>query len=254
MKVELKPLDISSYCKSVFEKCSKILIMSATILNHKAFCRSVGLSSDDIKFIQVQSDFPVENRPIIPLNVAYLNYNNLHSAQVQANIARTVDNIMSLHATEKGIIHTTSYEQLNFIKENISRPNARRLLVTDPEIQRDEVISQHANSTRPTVLISPSLHTGLDLKEELSRFQIITKVPYPNKNDRWTNAKRDVDEDWYYWQTALKLIQAYGRSIRSKDDWAKTYILDSAFGYFVKKNMNILPDWFRQAIRGRITT
>jgi ATP-dependent DNA helicase DinG len=249
VKVELKPLDISSYCKSVFEKCSKILIMSATILNHKAFCRSVGLSSDDVKFIQVQSDFPVENRPIYPLNVAYLNYSSLQSAQVQASIARAVDNIMSLHANEKGIIHTTSYDQLNFIKENISQPNARRLLVTDPDIQRDEVIFQHTSTTKPTVLISPSLHTGLDLKNELSRFQIITKVPYPNKSDRWTNAKREVDEEWYYWQTALKLMQAYGRSVRSKDDWAKTYILDSAFSYFVKKNMNILPDWFRQAIR-----
>jgi Rad3-related DNA helicase len=249
VKVELKPFDISSYCKSVFEKCSKILIMSATILNHKAFCRSVGLSSDQVKFIQVQSDFPLEHRPIIPLNVAYLNYNNLQSAQVQASIARAVDSIMSFHANDKGIIHTTSYDQLNFIKDNISQTNARRLLVTDPEIQRDEVIFQHTNTTKPTVLISPSLHTGLDLKNELSRFQIMTKVPYPNKSDRWTNAKRQVDEEWYYWQTALKLIQAYGRSVRSKDDWAKTYILDSAFGYFVKKNMNILPDWFRQAIR-----
>jgi Rad3-related DNA helicase len=73
-------------------------------------------------------------------------------------------------------------------------------------------------------------------------------IPAKTK-DRWTNAKRKVDEEWYYWQTALKLIQAYGRSVRSKEDWAKTYILDSAFSYFVKKNMNILPDWFRQAIR-----
>jgi Rad3-related DNA helicase len=249
VKIELKPLDISSYCKSVFEKCSKILIMSATILNHKAFCRNVGLSSDDVKFIQVQSDFPVENRPIYPLNIAYLNYNNLQSAQVQASIARAVDNIMSMHRNDKGIIHTTSYDQLNFIKENISQTNARRLLVTDPEIQRDETIFQHTNTTKPTVLISPSLHTGLDLKNELSRFQIITKVPYPNKSDRWTNAKREKDEEWYYWQTALKLIQAYGRSVRSIDDWAKTYILDSAFGYFVKKNMKIIPDWFRRAIR-----
>jgi Rad3-related DNA helicase len=94
-------------------------------------------------------------------------------------------------------------------------------------------------------------YTGLDLRDHLSRFQIITKVPYPNKSDRWINAKREADEEWCYWQTALKLIQAYGRSIRSKDDWAKTYILDSVFGYFVKKNMNILPDWFRQAIRKR---
>ena len=61
VKVELKPLDISTYCKSVFEKCSKTLIMSATILNHKAFCRSVGLSPDEVKFIQVQSDFPLEH-------------------------------------------------------------------------------------------------------------------------------------------------------------------------------------------------
>ena len=97
---------------------------------------------------------------------------------------------------------------LNFIKENISQTNARRLLVTDPEIQRDDVIFEHTkDAAKPTVLISPSLHTGLDLKNELSRFQIITKGPYPNKSDRWTNAKREVDAKWYYWQTALKLIQ-----------------------------------------------
>jgi Rad3-related DNA helicase len=167
-------------------------------------------------------------------------------------IAKAVDNLMTLHKKDKGIIHTTSYEQLNFIKENLSQINSRRLLVTDPEIERSEVIFQHTSTVKPTVLISPSLHTGLDLKDALSRFQIITKVPYPNKSDRWTNAKRDIDTEWYYWQTALKLIQAYGRSVRSKDDWAKTYILDSAFAYFVRKNEDIIPSWFMQAIRGRL--
>jgi ATP-dependent DNA helicase DinG len=252
VKVELKPLDISPYCKHVFEKCSKVLIMSATILNPKAFCRSVGLTYDkEVKFIQVKSDFPIENRPIYPMNIAYLNFNNLQLPEIKSSITKTVDNIMTIHKNDKGIIHTTSYEQLNFIKEKISQENTRRLLVTDPEIQRDEIIQEHINSIKPTVLISPSLHTGLDLKGELSRFQIITKVPYPNKNDRWINAKRNSNEDWYYWQTALKLVQASGRSIRSKEDWAKTYILDSAFGYFVNKNRNILPDWFIQAVKGR---
>jgi ATP-dependent DNA helicase DinG len=252
IKVELKPLDISPYCRHVFGKCSKVLIMSATILNPKAFCRSVGLISDkEVKFIQIKSDFPIENRPIYPMNIAYLNFNNLQLPDIKSSITKTIDNIMTIHKKDKGIVHTTSYEQLNFIKEKISQENARRLLVTDPEIQRDEIIQEHINSIKPTVLISPSLHTGLDLKGELSRFQIITKVPYPNKNDRWINAKRNLDEDWYYWQTALKLLQASGRSIRSKEDWAKTYILDSAFGYFVNKNKNILPDWFMQAVKGR---
>ena len=85
---------------------------------------------------------------------------------------------MTSHKNHKGIIHTTSYAQLDFIRKNISHTNKRRFLATDPDIQRDEVIAEHVNSTKPTVLISPSLYTGLDLKDDLSRFQIITKVPY----------------------------------------------------------------------------
>ena len=36
--------------------------MSATILNNKAFCKSIGLDLDNVKFIQVKSDFPVEHQ------------------------------------------------------------------------------------------------------------------------------------------------------------------------------------------------
>jgi ATP-dependent DNA helicase DinG len=249
IKVEFKPLDTSRYWKAVFEKCNKTLMMSATILDSKTFCTSLGLAPEEVKFIQVGSDFPTENRPIYPMNIAFLNYNSLKLQEVKTSLSRAIDNLMASHKNHKGIIHTTSYEQLNFIKQNISQANQRRLLVTDPEIQREEVVEEHINTTKPTVLISPSLHMGLDLKDNLSRFQIITKVPYPNKSDRWIDAKRKANEQWYNWQTALRLVQGYGRSIRSKEDWAKTYVLDTAFGYFVRKNRNMLPGWFVQAIR-----
>jgi ATP-dependent DNA helicase DinG len=252
MSVELKPLDVSPYCKDVFEKCNKTLMMSATILDSKTFCQSIGLPYEEVKIIQVGSDFPVQNRPIYPRNIAYLNYNNRCQQEVQTNIATEADKLMTLHGNHKGIIHTTTYEQVNFIKENISEINKRRLLQTDPEIPRDEVITKHVNSTEPTVLISPSLYMGLDLKDDRSRFQIIIKVPYPYLGDRWINEKRKINGQWYIWQTALRLVQGYGRSIRSKEDWAKTYVLDSAFGGFVERNKNILPDWYIQAIQGRI--
>jgi ATP-dependent DNA helicase DinG len=118
-KVELKPLGVSSYCKYVFAKCDKILMMSATILDKDAFCASLGLVPEDVKFIQVPSDFPLQNRPIIPLNIEYLNHNNLQKQEVQIKIARAVDDQMILHRNDKGIIHTTSYKQLNFIKKKI---------------------------------------------------------------------------------------------------------------------------------------
>ena len=251
--VKLKPLDVSPYCKDVFELCDKILMMSATILNKDAFCTSLGLAPGEVKFIQVESDFPLQNRPIDPLNIAYLNRDSLQLQEVKIKIARAIDNLMTLHRNDKGIIHTTSYKQLDFIKQNISRVNKLRFLETNSEIQRDEVIAEHVNSTKPTVLISPSLYTGLDLKDDLSRFQIIVKVPYPDLGDRWTDAKRKASKQWYTWQTALRLVQGYGRSVRSKDDWAKTYVLDSLFESFVKKNKHMLPDWFTNAIVVRIS-
>jgi ATP-dependent DNA helicase DinG len=179
ISVELKPLDVSSYCKWVFQKCDKTLMMSATILDNKTFCKSLGLSYDEVKIIQVGSDFPLQNRPIHPLNTAYLNSNSIKQQEIQIKIASAIDNLMTSHRNDKGIIHTTSYKQLDFIKQNISQTNRYRL-ETNPDIPRDEVIAEHVDTIKPTVLISPSLYIGLDLKDDLSRFQIITKVPYPD--------------------------------------------------------------------------
>lgn len=101
---------MSPYCKDVFEKYNKTLMMSATILDSKTFCTSLGLAHDKVKFIQVGSDFPVQNRPIYPMNIAYLNYNSLQLQEVKTKISRAIDNLMTLHKNHKGIIHTTSYE------------------------------------------------------------------------------------------------------------------------------------------------
>ena len=252
-KVTFKPLNVAPYCKKLFEQCDTTLIMSATILDFDTFCRNVGLDHSQVKFIEVGSDFPVENRPIYPLNTAYLNYNSLQIESVQHSIAEAIDKIMDLHSEDKGIIHTTSYTQVRFIEKLLSGKNRRRLISTDPEIPRDEIIAKHwdptttGNEKSKSVLISPSLHTGLDLKDDQSRFQIVVKIPYPSRADRWIETKRKIDGGkWYNWQTALRLVQSCGRSIRSKDDWAKTYILDSAFSRFIRENK--LPVWFREGI------
>ena len=39
----------------------------------------------------------------------------------------------------------------------------------------------------------------------------------------------------------MKLLQGFGRSIRSEKDYAKTYVLDSAVHFLIKKTRGILP-------------
>ena len=49
------------------------------------------------------------------------------------------------------------------------------------------------------------------------------------------------DPKWYTWNTILRLVQAYGRSVRSKDDFANTYILDGSISYLLRDANEMLP-------------
>jgi ATP-dependent DNA helicase DinG len=161
---------------------------------------------------------------------------------------------MNIHKNDKGIIHVTSYNQLEFIRKYLSDENNHRLIATHRQfITGEEAMAKHTSvsNNRPTVLIAPALNLGIDLKNDLSRFQIIVKVPYPNLNDRWIAVKMRKDQAWYEWKTALWFVQACGRSIRSKEDHAKTYLLDSLFERFIGEYRSKLPKWFRDAIISR---
>jgi ATP-dependent DNA helicase DinG len=246
-KVLVTPIDVSSYFKDILDKGSISLFMSATILSKDYLCKIGGIKSDQVKFIRVQeSNFPLKNRPIYLMNVAWLNAKTMN--QSLPAIANAVNNIMTTHKNEKGIIHTTSYSQLRFIKENISKENAIRLIETGSKFDRNEMLEKHYKSSKPTVLISPSLYLGVDLKDNLSRFQIIVKVPYADLTDRKISVMKQRDPNWYTWNTILKLVQAYGRSIRSKEDFANTYILDSSITFLLKQAKEMSPKWFSDAI------
>ena len=110
------------------------------------------------------------------------------------------------------------------------------------------MLAEHARR-RDSVIVAPAMHEGLDLKGDLARFQVIAKMPWPNMQDRVIKQRMDRDSAWYSWLCALKIVQSYGRSVRSKDDWATTYILDAGFESFVWKSARMLPDWFHEALK-----
>jgi ATP-dependent DNA helicase DinG len=246
-RIKLEPLVVSSYFTDIFDKGSVSLLMSATILSKENLCKAVGLKNEDVKFIRIEnSDFPIKNRPIYLMNVAWLNARTM--SESLPNIVKVIDNLLSVHKNDKGIIHTTSYSQLQFIKNNLSKANLSRLIETNPKFDRNEMILKHTQSEKPTVLISPSMFLGVDLKDDLSRFQIIVKVPYPDLTDKKVSVLKQRNPKWYEWNTILRLIQAYGRSVRNADDYANTYILDSSVSFLLKNGKEMIPKWFSEAI------
>ncbi len=249
-RIKMEPLDVSNYFVDIFDKGSVSLLMSATILSKDNLCKAVGLKKDQVKFIKIEeSEFPVEHRPIYLMNVAWLSAKTM--SESLPHIAKVIDNLLSVHKNDKGIIHTTSYSQLQFIKNNISKNNFVRLIETNPKLDRNDMIMKHFESLKPTVLISPSMYLGIDLKDDLSRFQIIVKVPYPDLTDKKISVLKQRNPKWYEWNTILRLIQAYGRSIRNSEDYANTYILDSSISFLLKNGKDMIPKWFSEAIVSR---
>ncbi len=246
--VEFQPIHVGYYTSSLFNIADSVLLMSATIFSKERLCNALGISVNDTSFIQIlESTFPVEHRPIYAMNTAKLNRATMDDALPK--ITKMIDEIMVQHEFDRGIIHTTSYKQTNYILQNISEKNRVRLRTTEGYSNRTELIKKH-DASDASVLISPSLHQGIDLKDESSRFQIIMKVPYPDLSQKRTKVKLERDPEWYDWQTALRLVQTYGRSIRSEEDHAYTYVLDTNFTNFIQKKRNLFPKFFLEAIKG----
>ena len=156
-------------------------------------------------------------------------------------IISNIQDICEHHKGEKGIIHT----QNNTITGELSKVLVGdRYLYRQPGVVNEEILSKHTLSKDPTVLISPSMSHGVDLKDDLARFQIIVKAPFlPTKDVRIERLMKD-DYDWYVNKMLCSLIQSCGRGIRSKKDHCVTYILDANIAHNILNNKHKLPNYF----------
>ena len=240
---ELKPIYINQITQSLlFNISEKILLMSGTILNHETFCQHVGIPIEESCFLSMDSPFKKENRKIFISNIASMNYKNIDSGI--KNINNAVQYLLSQHRGQKGIIHTHTYKIAKYLKDN---DKTKRLLIHETN-NRNEILNKHIKSKHDTVLVSPSFTEGIDLIDEYSRFQIICKIPFPYLKDNYIIEKMKKCKNWYEWQVAKTIIQALGRSVRSENDYAISYILDSDWNFFYNKNNFLFPKWFKDSI------
>lgn len=242
-KYEFKPIDVSPYAFNTFFKLGgRVLMMSATIVDKQVFCDSLGLKMDDVAYLSIPSPFPIENRPI-----HYIPVGSMSKAAIDKTLpimVETVRMLLEKHEKDKGIVHCTNYRIAKYIKENIDSP---RLMLHD-STNRDEVLKVHIASAEPTVLLSPSMMEGVDLKDDLSRFQIVCKIPFPYLGDLVVKKRMEKNEKWYPYMTAKSIIQSLGRSIRNETDHAVSYILDSDWDRFFNRNKQLFPNEFNTLI------
>lgn len=235
--VNFMPLKVDRLSSHIFDYADKVVLMSATIIDPVNFCKTLGITK--FKYIEADSTFEASKAPIYANTKTKLNYNNLQSNLPK--IVKQIQGICNQHSGEKGIIHTQTNTITNYLKDNL---HDNRILYREPGVRNEDILEMHLSSTAPTILASPSMSHGVDLKDDLARFQIIVKAPYLPMTDKRIEKMMKLDFNWYMNKMLSSLIQACGRGVRSHKDFCVTYILDAAIVEAIVKNKHKIPKYF----------
>lgn len=229
IQLTIKPVYIRDFTKMlIFQQAEQFVFQSATIIDGAQFAYELGIYN--WKGMKFRSPFPAENRRVFALDAG-----NLRQQDFQSSIGpctAQLEEILQARPHQRGIVHTASYALQEHLRRSL-KPNPRYLF---PKAGENEMaLNRHSSSSSPTVLFSPSMTQGVDLKNDLARFCVVFKVPYPNWGDRRIYRKTQLNRGWYDYATAKTLIQATGRGVRSPEDWCDIFVIDSAFNSFYKK-------------------
>ena len=235
--IKLTPLRVNTLTKYIFEYADKILLMSATIIDHKNLAKTLGIK--DYKYIESDSGFDAKKAPIYISQTNKLNHANLQKAL--PSVMKQIKMICDKHKDDKGVIHTHTNAITKYVQNSV---DGNRFLYRNELYKNEDILDIHEKSKEPTVLVSPSLGLGVDLKDDLARFQIIIKAAFLPLGDDRIKKMFNADKQWYTNKMLSNFIQQCGRGIRNKNDHCITYVLDATIFDAILRNKSKLPKYF----------
>ena len=175
----------------------------------------------------IPSTFDFSNSPIHFLNKFKMSFREKEiSFRHLKNVIYSICN--TKFKDQKGMIQTGSYYFAEQLYNDAPLEIKQRMLVYNGAKEKSTMISIHKMSS-DTILVGPTLNTGVDLPGDECRFIIILKVPYPSMADKLVKEKLKLFPLWYNSSTSNEIIQGIGRGVRYDGDWCVTYILDACF-------------------------
>jgi ATP-dependent DNA helicase DinG len=259
-KTIIRPVWVNNLARNyLWRHAQKFLLMSATI-NGKQVLNELGVNEADAEIIEVASNFPVANHPIRYRPTVRLSHKS--TEEEISGLVDTIDAIIDKYPG-RGIIHTGNYTFAGRIA-TMSK-HKRELIVHKPDTRAAAIEqfkrtnlgngkpNQRESSSKERILVSPSLTEGLDFPYEQCQFQIIARLPFPNRVDPVWAARFAQDkkkgEDAYTNSVISSIVQATGRGMRAVDDSCITFILDSNFTWLYNRNLSSFPRHFRDSLR-----
>jgi Rad3-related DNA helicase len=227
-------------------KVQKIVLLSATI-SYKDI-ESMGLGKRRTLYIEAQSPISPSNRPIIRDYVGNVNRANMRE-QTLLMCKKIEEEYLTRYEGKKGVIHAT-YAQAKIIREYFGT-NARFIFHSKDDTKERFGDFCDAPVESGKILVASGMYEGIDLVEDLGRWQIIAKIPWLNLGDPAIRHRASKDESWLCWETLKAVMQACGRICRTETDFGETFIFDSSFTRLLTAGYeyDLIPTWWSDALQ-----
>lgn len=233
------------------------VFVSATVGGKDAYDENMGFRFDIDKkktdelnqseLIRVPSSFNFAESPVFFLNKFRMSFKE---KDISFRHLKTV--IYSICSTkfagQRGMIQTGSYAFAKQLFDDAPYDIKKRMLMYSGSREKNIMISLHRMSS-DTILVGPTLNTGVDLPGDECRFIIILKVPYPSLGDKLVKEKMKLFPKWYESSTSNEIIQGIGRGVRYDGDWCVTYILDACFNSLYHSTKEQYPKELQERIK-----
>ena len=319
--IKFEPITAGRFLdKIIWWRGEKKLLMSGTIFA-ELFVEEAGLTDVVCEYKEVPSIFPVEHRPVY-----YWPAGKMTKYERENTIPHLIERafvIKQKYPESKGIMHCGSYKIAEDVFDGLRKLCGDGVQLQDRN-DRAGSLQKWMDSDEPSLFLSVNMTEGIDLKDELCRYQIIAKIQFPYLGDERVKSRmnmvkykcsacgkvfrtvRDiegskctcdegilsVDMDVYVYtcsecgkklisgvdelitsdtctcgnkftktivtidgkyhydaQAIIDLVQAYGRVVRTPEDFADTWITDASFLPLYRKRYTVFPKMFKEAVK-----
>lgn len=225
---------------------SKVVLVSATLMGAEYIASTLGFPDGSWAYLDLPSTFPIGNRPVNYSPVASQSYSNREQSRplIQEAMDKLVDYYV-LNSQPSGVIHAVSNEYRDYILTN---SRWRGILRSTPEEHEAAVRKGEAS-----VLVAANLMEGWDGADNLCRFILMPKVPFPSLGDKRTKLRMEEDSRSYDHRTLVSVVQGAGRGVRHASDYCDTWILDGSWQQLYSRTKSWLPDSFQSAYHHRVS-
>lgn len=221
----------------LFDYAEKVVLLSATLSPN--LCKELGINSKNSTYLDVESDFPLDNNDIrIVPSIGKISANTLPAriySMAKAIIIARYNNLYT-----RGVVHTVSYKLVEELKSEMDRVLREEGESTTASPLEDlgfifhtrdknlDTLLEEYKSTPGSVLVTPSLSEGFDGRGDLLEWQVLAKCPFPHLGEPRVKSlmATDFGKVLYRERAISTLLQTIGRGLRSKEDKCITYILD----------------------------